>query len=130
MWTQYFLICNLKKISILHECKESRFVDRLLRVKSTQLQFDKENIEEESTMNPFYEDDIENKLQQNIHYIKEQNINIQIKFSLEQILIEYLLCNTIIKTYATEITKHIEIMKRKTQNENINNHNVNFIIKP
>ncbi len=108
MWTQYFLICNLKKISILHECKESRFVDRLLRVKSTQLQFDKENIEEESTMNPFYEDDIENKLQQNIHYIKEQNINIQIKFSLEQILIEYLLCNTIIKTYAIEITKHIK----------------------
>jgi hypothetical protein len=49
-------------------------------------------------MNPFYEDDIENELQQNIHDIKEQNNNIQTKFNLEQIKIEYLLCNTSIKT--------------------------------
>jgi hypothetical protein len=51
-------------------------VDRLLRVKSTQLEFDKEYIEDKSTMNPFYQDDIENKVQQNIHDIKEQNNNI------------------------------------------------------
>jgi hypothetical protein len=34
-----------------------------LRVKSTQLKFDKEDIEEKSIMNPLYEDDIENELQ-------------------------------------------------------------------
>jgi hypothetical protein len=33
-----------------------------LKVKSTQLKFDKKDIEEKSTMNPFYEDDIENEL--------------------------------------------------------------------
>jgi len=81
-------------------------------------------------MNPFYEDDIENELQQNIHDIKEQNNNIQTKFNLEQIKIEYLLCNTSIKTYVNEIKKHLETKKIKTKNENINNHNVNFIIKP
>jgi hypothetical protein len=54
-------------------------------------------------MNPLYEDDIENKLQQNIHDIKEQNNNIQTKFSHEQIEIEYLLCNTSIKTYVIQI---------------------------
>jgi hypothetical protein len=37
---------------------------------------------------------------------------------------------TSIKTYVTEITKHLEKIKIKTKNENINNHNVNFIIKP
>ncbi len=71
-----------------------------------------------------------NELQQNIHDIKEQNNNIQTKFSIEQIKIEYLLCNTSIKTYVNEITKHLETIKIKTKNENINNHNVNFIIKP
>ncbi len=52
-----------KKISILHECKESRYLDKLLRVKSTQLKFDKKGIEEKSIMNPFYEDDTENRFQ-------------------------------------------------------------------
>jgi len=33
-------------------------------------------------MNPIYEDDIENELQRNIHDIKKQNINIQIKLNL------------------------------------------------
>jgi hypothetical protein len=42
-------------------------------------------------MNPLYEDDIENELQQNIHDIKEQNNDIQTKLSPEQIEIEYLL---------------------------------------
>jgi hypothetical protein len=28
-------------------------------------------------MNPHYEDDVENELQQNIHNIKEQNNNVQ-----------------------------------------------------
>ncbi len=79
-------------------------------------------------MNPLYEDDIENELEQNAHDIKEQNNNIQTKFSHEQIEIEYLLCNTSIKTYVTEITKHLEFFFKK--NENFNNHNVNFIIKP
>jgi hypothetical protein len=32
--------------------------------------------------------------------------------------------------YVTKITKHLETIKVKTQNENINDHNVNFIIKP
>jgi hypothetical protein len=32
-----------------------------LKVKSTQLEFDKENIEGKSIMNPIYEDDIENE---------------------------------------------------------------------
>jgi len=62
--------------------------------------------------------------------LKKQNNNIQIELNPEQIEIEYLLCNTIIKTYATKITKHLEKIKIKTQNENINSHNVNFIIKP
>jgi hypothetical protein len=90
----------------LHECKESKDVDKLLRVKSTQLKFDKEEIKEKSTMNPLHEDDIENELQQNIHDIKEQNNNIQAKLSHEQIEIEYQLCNKSTKTYVTEITKH------------------------
>ncbi len=41
-----------------------------MRVESTQLEFNKENIKEKSTMNPLYEDDIENEFQQNIHDIK------------------------------------------------------------
>ncbi len=53
---QKIIIIN---ISILHKCKKSRNANRLLKVESTQLEFDKENIEEKSTMNPFYEDDIE-----------------------------------------------------------------------
>jgi hypothetical protein len=57
-------------------------------------------------MNPLYEDDIE--LQQNVHDIKEQNNNIQIKLSHEQIEIEYLLCNTSIKFYVIEIKKHLK----------------------
>jgi hypothetical protein len=80
-------------------------------------------------MNPLYDDDIENEFQQNVHDIKEQNNNIQTELSLEQIKIEYLLCNTSIKTYVIEIKKHLETIQIKTQNENINNHNVNFIIK-
>jgi hypothetical protein len=79
-------------------------------------------------MNPLYEDDIENELEQNVRDIKEQNNNIQTKFSHEQIEIEYLLCNTTIKTYVIEITKHLKFFLKK--NENINNHNVNFIVKP
>jgi hypothetical protein len=55
------------------ECKESRNAYKLLRVESTQLEFDKEDIEEKSTMNPLYKYDIENELQQNIHDIKKQN---------------------------------------------------------
>jgi hypothetical protein len=66
----------------------------------------------------------------NIHNIKEQNNNIQTKLNHEKIKIEYILCNTIIKTYVIEITKRLETMEIKTQNENINNHNVNFVIKP
>jgi hypothetical protein len=34
------------------------------------------------------------------------------------------------KTYVIEITKHLETIKIKIQYENINNYNVNFIIKP
>jgi hypothetical protein len=45
-------------------------------------------------MNPLFEDEIENELQQNHHDINEKNNNIQTKFSCEQIKIEYLLCNT------------------------------------
>ncbi len=107
MCTQHLLIWKKKQknINILYECKESRDTNRLLRVKSIQPKFDKENIEEKSTMNPFYEDDIEIELQQNIHDIKEQNNNIQTKFSREQIKIEYLLCNTSTKTYLIQITK-------------------------
>jgi hypothetical protein len=103
----------IKNINILHECKESRDVDRLLKVKSTQLEFGKKNIEEKSTMNPLYEDDIENELQQNILDIKEQNNNIQIDFNPKQIEVEYILCNTSIKTYVTKITKHLKINKNK-----------------
>jgi hypothetical protein len=65
-------------------------------------------------MNPIYE----NELQQKIHDTKEQKNNIQIEFNLEQIEIEYLLCNTSTKTYETKITKHLETIKIKTQNEN------------
>jgi hypothetical protein len=39
-------------------------VDRLLRIESTQPKFDKEDIEKTSTMNPLYEDEIQNKFQQ------------------------------------------------------------------
>jgi hypothetical protein len=109
MCTQHLLIYKKKSkiIIILHECKKSRDVGRLLRVKSTQPKFDKENIEGKSIMNSLYEDDIENEFQRNVYDIKEQNINVQIKLNPEQINIEYLLCNTIIKTYVTEITKHL-----------------------
>ncbi len=65
----------------------------------------------------------------NIHNIKEENNNIQTKLNHEQLEIEYVLCNKSIKTNVTEITKCLETMKIKTQNENINNHNVNFVIK-
>jgi hypothetical protein len=41
-----------------------------LKVESTQPKFDKKDIKEKSTMNPLYEDDIENELQQNIHDIE------------------------------------------------------------
>jgi len=58
-------------------------------------------------MNPIYEDHIENELQWKVHDIKEQNINIQIKLNPKQIKIEYLLCNTSIKTCVPEITKHL-----------------------
>jgi hypothetical protein len=78
-----------------------------LKVKSTQPNTAKENIEGKLIMNPLYEDDIENELQQNIHDIKEQNINIQIKLNPKQIEIEYLLCNTSIKTCVIEITKKL-----------------------
>ncbi len=54
----------------MHECKESKDADKLLRVKLTQLKFDKEDIKEKSTMNPLHEGDIENELQQDIHDIK------------------------------------------------------------
>jgi hypothetical protein len=74
-----------------------------LKVESTQLEFDKEDIEEKSTMNPLYEDDIENELQ--------QNNNIQTKFIYEQIEIEYLLCITSTKMYVIEITKHLETIE-------------------
>jgi hypothetical protein len=57
-------------------------------------------------MNPLYEDDIQNKLKQNIHDIKEQNNNIQTKFSHEQIEIEYSLWNTSTKTYVIQIEIH------------------------
>ncbi len=40
-------------------------------IESTQPEFDKEDIEGISTMNPLYEDNIENELQQNIHDIKK-----------------------------------------------------------
>jgi hypothetical protein len=32
--------------------------------------------------------------------------------------------------YVIEITKHLKTIKIKTQNEHVNKHNVNFIIKP
>jgi len=47
----------------------------------------------------------------NIHNIKEQNNNIQRKFNHEQLEIEYVLCNTSIKTNVIEITKCLETMK-------------------
>jgi hypothetical protein len=74
MCTQFLLIWKKtikKKFTILHECHESRNANRLLRVDSTQLEFDKEDREEKSTMNPIYKYDIENELQQNIHDIKK-----------------------------------------------------------
>ncbi len=63
MCTHHLLIYKKKlKIIILHKCKKSKDGDRLLRIKSTQLEFDKKNIEGKSIMNPIYEDDIENEL--------------------------------------------------------------------
>ncbi len=40
-----------KNINILYECKELNDVNRLLKVEWTQPKFDKEDIEEKSTMN-------------------------------------------------------------------------------
>jgi hypothetical protein len=100
-----------------------------LKVESTQFKFDKED-RRKINNEPLYEDDIENEFQQNIHDIKEQKKNIQTKFIHEKIEIKYLLCNTSITTHVIKITKHLETMEIKTQNENITNHNVNFIIKP
>jgi len=65
-------------------------------------------------MNSFYEDDIENELQQNIHDVKEPNKNIK-RLDLEQIKVEYFLCNTSTKTCVIEIYifKIMEIKKMK-----------------
>jgi hypothetical protein len=51
------------------------------------------------------------------------------EFSHEEIKIKYILCNTSTTTHVIKITKKIEKMEIKMKNENINNHNVNFIIK-
>jgi hypothetical protein len=53
-------------------------------------------------MNPLYEDDIENELQQNIHDIKHKNKNIQTKLNFEQIEIEYIY-------YVTQVLKPMEL---------------------
>jgi hypothetical protein len=75
----------------LHECKESRDVDRLLRVSMTSEFIDDEN--ENSIKTPFYLEELQNTTKNFIEEITIQNNTTQHKQKLEKLEIKYLLCN-------------------------------------
>jgi hypothetical protein len=67
LYLAFFIFKNIY-INILHECEESRDVDKLFKVESIKNEFEK------STMHPLYNDEIDlEEVNQNIHDIKEHN---------------------------------------------------------
>jgi hypothetical protein len=61
----------IKNVNILHECKEYRDVDRLLRGSMIGGFIDDEN--KNSIRNPFYIEEIQNKIEKHIEKITIQN---------------------------------------------------------
>lgn len=64
------------------------------------------NDNEDSTTNLLYSEDVENMICKDIDEITIKNSTTQHKQKLEQLEIEYLLCNTSTNAYITEITKN------------------------
>jgi hypothetical protein len=114
-----------EKVNILHECKESRDVDRLLRASMTSEFINDEN--EISIRNSLYLKELQNTTEETIEEITIQNNTTQHKQKLEQLEIKYLLCNTNINPYIIEIMKKLESMKNIKQIEPNETNDMNIV---
>jgi hypothetical protein len=105
----------IKNVNTLHECKEYRNVDRLLRGSMIGEFIDDEN--KNSIRNPLYIEELQNTIEKHIEKITIQNNTTQHKLKLEQLEIKYLFCNANTNAYVIEITKKLKAMKNIKQIE-------------
>ncbi len=62
---------------------------------------------------PFYDDELKNTLEEDIHNIMIQQNDIEKQYGYENIEIESMLCNTCMISYVTKKTKSLESMNTR-----------------
>ncbi len=94
---------KIKNVNILHECKESRDVDCLLKT-SIEDNIDEDN-KDVTLIHPLYDDEFKCTKEKDIQNILVQQNDINKEYNHENIEIEYMLCNASTTCYVFEITK-------------------------
>jgi hypothetical protein len=105
---------------------KSRYADRILTI-SIQSELN-ENDNENSITIFFNLEDAKNMIYKDIDEITVENNTTQHKQKLEQLKIEYLLCNTSTNAYITKITKQIKFMENNKHKEKNETYDMNMII--
>jgi len=80
----YFYKCVIKDNGILHECEESKDVDRMMKQSENEYQDEKEYID--NFMNPFYNksvNDYDDDIEIHIEKTNDDNVNKKINFQIK-----------------------------------------------